>query len=132
VDKKLEKLRARIRSFVETEIEETDAIPASLEEKIREMGLFGVAGLEQYGSDHLKDKYFPMIASGEARAPRGASFPKTGAPSDRIARGCATRFLPGALAPYMRLSAVIRSCVSGCVENRLLSRLACSRSGLIM
>ena len=123
MDEKLERLRAKTRHFVETEveplsneIEEADAIPASLEEKIKEMGLFGmavpkeyggmglnvfetcvvmeelsranqsvvrfiggsVAGLEQFGSDHLKDKYFPLIASGEARADFALSEPEAG------------------------------------------------------
>jgi len=123
MEKRLEELKAWTRNFVETEveplsnvIEETDAIPASLEEKVREMGLFGMAipkkyggmglnaletcvvmeelsrvnqsvvrfiggsigGLAQFGTDYLKDKYFPLIASGEARADFALSEPEAG------------------------------------------------------
>lgn len=56
MDEKLEELRTRIRHFVETEvepfsneIEETDAIPIALEEKLRGMGLFGMGVPKEYG-----------------------------------------------------------------------------------
>jgi acyl-CoA dehydrogenase len=123
MDEKLEKLRARIRNFVETEIEplsdeieQTDAIPDSLAQKLTEAGLPGmgvpkeyggmglnmteicvvteemsranqavvrftggsVAGLATFGTDHLKDKYFPRIARGESRADFCLSEPEAG------------------------------------------------------
>lgn len=129
MDEKLEELRAQTRHFVETEvepfsneIEETDAIPASLEQKIKEMGLFGMAvpkeyggrglnvletcivmeelaranqsvirfiggsigGLAQFGSDYLKDKYFPLVTSGEARADFVLSEPEAGSDAANI------------------------------------------------
>jgi acyl-CoA dehydrogenase len=129
VEERLEELRAKTRSFVEAEIEplsnvieETDAIPASLEEKIREEGLFGMAvpkqyggmglnvletcivmeelsranqsvvrfiggsigGLSQFGTDALKDKYFPLIARGEARADFALSEPEAGSDAANI------------------------------------------------
>ena len=129
MNEKLEGLRARIREFVDTEvepfsneIEETDAIPAALVEKIKEIGLFGmsvpkeyggmglgvlescvvmeelarsnqsvirfiggsIGGLGNFGTDHLKDKYFPMIASGEARSDFVLSEPEAGSDAAAI------------------------------------------------
>jgi len=129
VDEKLEELRMKIRDFVDNEIEpfsneieETDAIPEALAEKIKEMGLYGmgvpkeydgmglnvlevsvimeelarvnqsvvrfiggsVAGLEQFGSDYLKEKYFPRIARGESRADFALSEPEAGSDAGSI------------------------------------------------
>lgn len=129
MEERLDELREKTRHFVETEveplsnvIEETDAIPASLEEKIREMGLFGMAvpkqyggmglnifetcvvmeqlsranqsvvrfiggsigGLAQFGTDFLKEKYFPLIARGEARADFALSEPEAGTDAANI------------------------------------------------
>ena len=129
MEERLEELRAKTRRFVEAEIEplsnvieETDAIPTSLEEKIKEEGLFGMAvpkqyggmglnvletcivmeelsranqsvvrfiggsigGLSQFGTDALKDKYFPLIARGEARADFALSEPEAGSDAANI------------------------------------------------
>ena len=129
VDEKLEELRMKIRDFVDNEIEpfsneieETDAIPEALAEKIKEMGLYGmgvpkeydgmglnvlevsvimeelarvnqsvvrfiggsVAGLAQFGSDYLKEKYFPRIARGESRADFALSEPEAGSDAASI------------------------------------------------
>ena len=129
MDEKLEKLRAWIRDFVETEIEplsneieETDTIPDSLAKKISDMGLPGmgvpkeyggmglgmtemcvvteelsranqsvvrftggsVSGLSTFGSDLLKDKYFPRIARGESRADFCLSEPEAGCDAANI------------------------------------------------
>jgi acyl-CoA dehydrogenase len=128
-DARLEELRTRTRAFVKTEIEplsnvieETDEVPASLEEKIREAGLFGmdvpkeyggmglnvletcvvmeevshanqsvvrfmggsIGGLARFGTDYLKDKYFPLVASGEARADFALSEPEAGSDAGNI------------------------------------------------
>jgi acyl-CoA dehydrogenase len=129
LEKHIEELRARIREFVDTEvepfsieIEETDAIPAALEEKIKGMGLFGmsvpkeyggmglnvletcvvmeelartnqsivrfiggsIGGLAQLGTDLLKEKYFPRVACGEARADFVLSEPEAGSDAAAI------------------------------------------------
>lgn len=129
MEEKLEELRTKIRHFVDTEvvplsneIEETDAIPDSLADKIAEMGLFGmgvpkeyggmglnmleicvvteevaranqsvvrfiggsIAGLAQFGTDRLKDKYFPRIARGESRADFALSEPEAGSDAASI------------------------------------------------
>jgi acyl-CoA dehydrogenase len=129
VEEKLEELRTKIRAFVDNEvepfsneIEETDAIPAALEQKIKETGLFGMgvpkeyggmglgvleccivmeelarsnqsvirfiggsmSGLGQFGTDYLKDKYFPLIASGEAKTDFVLSEPDAGTDAANI------------------------------------------------
>jgi acyl-CoA dehydrogenase len=129
VSQSLEELRARIRSFVEAEvepfsneIEETDSIPAALARKIAEAGLHGMAvpreyggmglgvlemcvafeelsrvnqsvvrfvggsvtGLAQFGTDHLKQKYFPRIARGESRADFVLTEPEAGSDAANI------------------------------------------------
>jgi acyl-CoA dehydrogenase len=122
-------LRARIRHFVDTEvepfaneIEETDAIPDALAQKICEMGLPGmgvpkeyggmglnmteicvvteelsranqsiirftggsIAGLANFGSEYLRETYFPRIARGESRADFCLSEPEAGSDAANI------------------------------------------------
>jgi len=129
VEDRLEDLKCKTRDFVETEIEpfsaeieETDAIPQALAQKIAASGLHGMAvpkeyggmglnvleacvvmeelsrvnqavvrfiggsitGLAQFGSEHLKNKYFPRIARGEARADFALSEPEAGSDAAAI------------------------------------------------
>lgn len=129
MNENLEALRAKIRNFVETEvepcsneIEETDSIPPALAKKIAEMGLHGIgipkeyggmglsmvelcvvteelarvnqsvvrfvggsiAGLANFGSEKLKEKYFPKIARGESRADFALSEPEAGCDAANI------------------------------------------------
>ena len=75
MDKKLEKLRAKIRHFVDTEIdplsnviEETDSIPDSLAGKIAEMGLFGMGVPKEYGGMELNTFEMCVVTEEIARA----------------------------------------------------------------
>ena len=129
MDDKLEKLKQKIRAFVESEIEpfsreieESDAIPDALAQKLAASGLHGMAvpsryggmghsiletcivmeelsrvnqavvrfiggsitGLAKFGSDFLKNKYFPKIAQGESRADFALSEPEAGSDAAAI------------------------------------------------
>jgi acyl-CoA dehydrogenase len=75
VNEKLEELRAWVRQFVETEIEplsneieETDAIPESLAQKIREMGLPGMGVPKEYGGMDLNMTEMCTVTEELARA----------------------------------------------------------------